>query len=143
MKKLIKGILVVFGVAGLVVVLGMVATLFMANEVVETVDESIQVMEQESQEETIVIDELVQAIQWEFSVDGVGDVVATGILENTTNEAIDYIEIAYEFVKDGVTIEESFTNATEIEPNEKVQIEIITCIQEFDEFNVKGSNGWE
>lgn len=143
MKKLFKGILVVFGVAGLVVVLGMVATLFMANEAIEAVDESIQVMEQESQEETIVIDELVQDIQWEFSVDGVGDVVATGILENTTNEAIDYIEIAYEFVKDGVTIEESFTNATEIEPNEKVQIEIITCIQEFDEFNVKGSNGWE
>lgn len=143
MKKLLKGILVVFGVAGLVVVLGMVATLFMANEAIEAVDESIQVMEQESQEETIVIDELVQAIQWEFSVDEVGDVVATGILENTTNQKIDYVEIAYEFVKDGVTIEESFTNATEIEPNEKVQIEIITCIQEFDEFNVKGSNGWE
>lgn len=143
MRKLFKGILVVFGVTGLLVVLGMVATLFLANEAIEAVDESIQVMEQESQEETIALDELVQAIEWEFSVDGVGDVVATGILENTTNEAIDYIEIAYEFVKDGVTIEESFTNATEIEPNEKVQIEIITCIQEFDEFNVKGSNGWE
>lgn len=143
MKKLLKGILIVFGVAGVLAIVGVVGSLFLLNEAVEVVDESIETMEQESQELNIVLDELVQAIEWEITTDALGDIVATGILENTTDQEIEYIEIAYEFKQDGVTIEESWTNATEIEPGEKVQIEILTCIEAYDEFNVKGSDGWE
>ena len=143
MRKLFKGILIVFGVTGVLVILGAVGSLFLLNEAVEVVDESIQEVEQESKELNVVLDELVQAIEWQVTTDSLGDIIMTGILENTTDQEIEYIEIAYEFKKDGITIEESWTNASEIEPGEKVQIEIITCIQEYDEFNVKGSDGWE
>ena len=143
MKKLFKGILIVFGVAGVLVVLGAVGSLFLLNEAVEVVDESIQEVEQESKELNVVLDELVQAIEWETTTDSFGDITMTGILENTTDQEIEYIEIAYEFKQDGVTIEESWTNATEIEPGEKVEIKILTCIEEYDEFNVKGSDGWD
>ena len=143
MRKLFKGILIVFGVAGVLAIVGVVGSLFLLNGAVEAVDESIQEMEQESKELNVVLDELVQAIEWETTTNSFGDIIMTGILENTTDQHIDYIEIAYEFKQDGITIEESWTNATEIEPGEKVEIEILTCIEEYDEFNVKGSDGWD
>ena len=143
MRKLFKGILIVFGVAGVLAIVGVVGSLFLLNGAVEAVDESIQEMEQESQELNVVLDELVQAIEWETTTNSFGDIIMTGIIENTTDQHIDYIEIAYEFKQDGITIEESWTNATEIEPGEKVEIEILTCIEEYDEFNVKGSDGWD
>lgn len=89
-----------------------------------------------------VLNELVQNIEWTFVKDEFGNATATGVLENTTNQEIDYIEIEYKFKKDGITVESSFTNETDIAPSEKVKIEIWTC-EEFDTLEVKGSDGWE
>lgn len=88
-----------------------------------------------------IYDELVQDITWTITTDSWGDTVATGILENTTEEEIEYIEIEYKFKKDGVTVDSSWTNAINIAPGEKVQIEIWT-FEEFDKLEVEGSDGF-
>lgn len=85
--------------------------------------------------------ELVEDIQWSFVEDGWGDTVASGILENTTEFEIEYIEIEYKFKRDGVTVDSSFTNAVNVAPGEKVLIEIYT-FEQFDRLEVKGSLGF-
>lgn len=136
--KFVFGVFVGLGVLGLT---GCVATMFLVGTTIEVVDETIQEVEQEGIELSNTYNDLVQAIEWTVVTDSWGDTTVTGILENTTDEVIDYIEIEYEFVKDGITVDSSFTNETDIEPNEKVKIEIIT-FEEFDTFTVKGSDGW-
>jgi hypothetical protein len=87
------------------------------------------------------LNKLVQGITWTIERDEFGDATATGILENTTDKTIDYIEIEYKFKKDGITVDSSFTNAVNIAPGEKVQIEIYT-FEEFDSLEVQGSDGF-
>lgn len=89
-----------------------------------------------------VLNELVSKIEWEFVADEWGDTIASGVLENTTDQEIDYIEIEYKFKKDGITVDSSWTNAVNIAPGEKVMIEIWT-FEEFDTLEVEGSDGWE
>ena len=88
-----------------------------------------------------VLNELVQSIVWVHSTDEWGTTTTVGILENTTNATIDYIEIEYKFKKEGITVDSSWTNATNIAPGEKVKIEIIT-FEEFDSLEVAGSSGF-
>lgn len=87
------------------------------------------------------LNELVQNIIWTIQRDEWGDTVATGVLENTTDKTIDYIEIEYKFIKDGVTVDSSFTNAVNIAPGEKVKVEIYT-FEEFDTLQVQGTDGF-
>ena len=141
MKRFFKFVFGVFAVLGVLGLTGCVATMFLVGTTIEVVDEAIQEVEQEGIELSNTYNDLVQAIEWTIVTDSWGDTTVTGILENTTDEVIDYIEIEYEFVKDGITVDSSFTNETDIEPNEKVKIEIIT-FEEFDTFTVKGSDGW-
>ena len=84
---------------------------------------------------------LVQGITWTIERGEFGDATAIGILENTTAKSIDYIEIEYKFKKDGITVDSSWTNAINIAPGEKVQIEIYTY-EDFDSLEVKGSSGF-
>ena len=84
---------------------------------------------------------LVQQIVWTIEKDEWGDATATGVLQNTTEKTIDYIEIEYKFIKDGVTVDSSFTNAVNIAPGEKVKVEIYT-FEEFDTLQVKGTSGF-
>ena len=88
------------------------------------------------------LNELVQNITWTIERGGeFGDATAIGILENTTDKTIDYIEIEYKFKKDGITVDSSFTNAINIVPGEKVRIEIYTY-EDFDSLEVVGSDGF-
>lgn len=85
---------------------------------------------------------LVQGITWTIERGGeFGDTKAIGILENTTDKTIDYIEIEYKLKKDGITVDSSFTNAVNIAPGEKVRIEIYTY-EDFDSLEVVGSSGF-
>jgi hypothetical protein len=106
----------------------------------------------EALEEAIIVEEpnvhsdealnaLVQGITWTIERGAFGDATATGILENTTDKTIDYIEIEYKFKKDGITVDSSWTNAINIAPGEKVQIEIYTY-EDFDSLEVAGSSGF-
>ena len=138
MKKVLKGVLIAFGVILLVGMVGCVASVALVGT---AVDETITEMEQEIEENNITYDELVQAIEWNTVTDEFGLTTVTGVLTNTTDKEIDYIEVEYKFIKDGVTVDSSFINATDIQPGESVKLDIMT-VEEFDNFEVKGTDIW-
>ena len=109
-----------------------------ASQEVEQVEEPKQEQQQvEIQKPTkVTYNDMIKAIQWEMVQDEFGDTTVTGKLTNTSDKEIEYIEIEYKFIKDGVTVDSSFTNAVNIEPNETVLIEILT-FEEFDTMQVK------
>ena len=135
MKNVLKGVLIAFGIILLVGMVGCVASVALVGT---AVDETITEME----ENNATYDELVQAVEWNTVTDEFGFTTITGILTNTTEEEIDYIEVEYKLVKDGITVENSFTNATDIMPGESVKIEIFTT-EEFDTVKVKGTGIFE
>ena len=139
MKKVLKGVLIAFGVILLVGMVGCVASVALVGT---AVDETITEMEQEIEENNATYDELVQAIEWQVVTDEIfGVTTVTGVLTNTTDKEIDYIEVEYKFIKDGVTVDSSFINATDIQPGESVKLDIMT-VEEFDSFEVKGTDIW-
>ena len=139
MKKVLKGVLIAFGVILLVGMVGCVASVALVGT---AVDETITEMEQEIEENNATYDELVQAIEWQVVTDEIfGVTTVTGVLTNTTDKEIDYIEVEYKFIKDGVTVDSSFINATDIQPGESVKLDIMT-VEEFDNFEVKGTDIW-
>ena len=140
MKKVLKGVLIAFGVILLVGMVGCVASVALVGT---AVDETITEMEQEIEENNATYDELVQAIEWQVVTDEIfGVTTVTGVLTNTTDKEIDYIEVEYKFIKDGVTVDSSFINATDIQPGESVKLDIMT-VEEFDSFEVKGTDIWD
>ena len=138
MKKVLKGVLIALGVILLVGMVGCVASVALVGT---AVDETITEMEQELEENNATYDELVQAIEWNTVTDEFGLTTVTGVLTNTTDKEIDYIEVEYKFIKDGVTVDSSFINATDIQPGESVKLDIMT-VEEFDSFEVKGTDIW-
>ena len=139
MKKVLKGVLIALGVILLVGMVGCVASVALVGT---AVDETITEMEQELEENNATYDELVQAIEWQVVTDEIfGATTVTGVLTNTTDKEIDYIEVEYKFIKDGVTVDSSFINATDIQPGESVKLDIMT-VEEFDNFEVKGTDIW-
>ena len=139
MKKALKGMLIALGVIMLVGMVGCVGSVFLVGT---AIDESITEMEQEIEENNATYNELVQAVEWETVTDEYGFTTITGILTNTTDKEIDYIEVEYKLVKDGITVDSSFTNATNVMPGESVKIEIFTT-EEFDTMEVKGTDIFE
>jgi hypothetical protein len=88
------------------------------------------------------LNELVQNIEWTFvENEWTEQTTATGVLDNTTDKTIEYIEIEYKFIRDGITVESSFTNLVNIEPGEKMLVELY-CFRSFDTLKVKGSSGF-
>ena len=139
MKKVLKGVLIALGVILLVGMVGCVASVALVGT---AVDETITEMEQELEENNATYDELVQAVEWQVVTDEIfGATTVTGVLTNTTDKEIDYIEVEYKFIKDGVTVDSSFINATDIQPGESVKLDIMT-VEEFDSFEVKGTDIW-
>ena len=138
MKKVLKGMLIALGVIMLVGMVGCVGSVFLVST---AVDETITEMEQEIEENNITYDELGQAVEWNTVTDEFGFTTITGILTNTTDKEIDYIEIEYKLVKDGISVENAFTNATDFMPGESVKIEIYAT-EEFDTMEVKGTDIW-
>ena len=137
MKKVFKGIFIALGVVMVISLVGCVGSMWLLGT---AVNESIEEMEQESMETSATYDSLVQAIEWSYITDSYGDTTVTGKLTNTTDKEIEYIHIEYKFIKDGVTVDSSWTNAINIEPNETIEIEIIT-LEDFDSMQVKGTDG--
>lgn len=88
------------------------------------------------------LNELVQNIEWTFEEnEWTEQTTVTGVLENTTDKTIEYIEIEYKFIRDGITVESAFTNLVNIEPGEKMLVELY-CFRGFDTLKVKGTSGF-
>ena len=139
MKKVLKGVLIALGVIMLVGMVGCVASVALVGT---AVDETVTEMEQEIEENNATYDELVQAVEWNTVTDEFGLTTVTGVLTNTTDKEIDYIEVEYKFIKDGVVVDSSFINATDIQVGESVKLDIMT-VEEFDSFEVKGTDIWD
>lgn len=90
----------------------------------------------------VTYNDMVEAIQWEMVEDEYGDTTVTGKFTNTSDKEIEYIEIEYKFILDGVTVDSSWTNAINIEPGETIKIEILT-FEQFDTMQVKDSEAKE
>ena len=135
MKNVLKGVLIALGVILLVGMVGCVASVALVGT---AVDETITEME----ENNATYDELVQAVEWNTVTDEFGLTTVTGVLTNTTDKEIDYIEVEYKFIKDGVVVDSSFINATDIQAGENVKLDIMT-VEEFDSFEVKGTDIWD
>ena len=135
MKNVLKGVLIALGVIMLVGMVGCVASVALVGT---AVDETITEME----ENNATYDELVQAVEWQVVADEFGLTTVTGVLTNTTDKEIDYIEVEYKFIKDGVVVDSSFINATDIQAGESVKLDIFTT-EEFDSFEVKGTDIWD
>ena len=112
-----------------------------ASQEVEQVEEPKQQVEIQKPTK-VTYNDMIKAIQWEMVQDEFGLTTVTGKLTNTSDKEIEYIEIEYKFIKDGVTVDSSFTNAVNIEPNETVLIEILT-FEQFDTMQVKDSEAKE
>lgn len=106
----------------------------------EALEEAI-IVEEPNVHSDEALNELVQGITWTIERGEFGDAKAIGVLENTTDKTIDYIEIEYKFKKDGITVDSSWTNVVNIAPGEKVRIEIYTY-EDFDSLEVVGSSGF-
>ena len=131
-----KGLLVAMVVCG-------TALFGCASQEVEKVEEPKTEQKVEVKKpEKVTYNDMIEAIEWEMVQDEYGDTTVTGKLTNTSDKEIEYIEIEYKFVLDGVTVESSFTNAVNIEPNETIRIEIYTC-EEFNTMQVKDSEADE
>ena len=85
------------------------------------------------------LNEIIGNIEWTFVEDEwMESTTAVGVLENTTTHAIDYLELEYKLIKDGITVESSCTGLINIEPGEKMVVEIYT-VKDFDSLQVKGT----
>lgn len=120
----------------LVIVCGCVA---ITGFVAKSVSDSISQVEQETANKDAEYQKLCESIQWEVKDDGFTKTIE-GVLENTTSESIDYIQFDYKtFDGQGVTVDKSFTNETDIAPGEKRSI-VIYPINDFETFEITVSS---
>jgi gas vesicle protein len=129
MKKVILGILI-----GIVVIIGGCVAMFSAG--VSSVDKAVNQVNQETAKKDNKLKDMAKNISWEVKK---GDFSTTieGIFENTSDEKIDYIQFDYKLLdKDGTVVENSFTNETDIMPEEKRKVEIFVTANDFDKYEI-------
>lgn len=133
MKKVLLGIFigVLLLAGGCVAMIGGAA-----NSASNTINE----MEQETALKNEKYNELVKNIQWEVvNEDFLTKIVGT--LENTLEEDISYIQLDYKtFDADGVVLDKSFTNETDVKVGEKRKVEIMVINDKFATYEITGKS---
>lgn len=124
MKKGLKIFLWVIVILGILGIGGCVATIFVANEAVKVVDESIQEVEQKQNEEDALLQAMFdKAVVTENKNDYSFEVVYE--VTNDSDITFDYIEVEYSmYDANGTKLGGSFTNITDIAPNQKFQVKL-------------------
>lgn len=129
MKKVILGILI-----GIVVVIGGCAAIFTAG--VSSVDKAVNQVQEETVKKDSKVQDLAKDISWEVKKDAISTKIV-GTFENKSNEKIDYLQFDYKLIdKEGTVIESSFTNETDIMPEEKRKVEIFCSKDNFDKYEI-------
>lgn len=132
MKKVLIGMLI-----GVMVIVG--GCVAMTGLVAKSASDTINQMEEETANKDVEYQKLCDAIQWEVKDNGFSKTIE-GVLENTTSENIDYIQFDYKTLDgNGVVVDKSFTNETDIAPGEKRNI-VIYPINDFETFEVTASS---
>lgn len=129
MKKILLGIFIgVLLLAG-----GCVA---MVGGAANSASDAITEMENEAVVKDEKYNDIVKNIKWEVVSNGFSTSIV-GILENTLDEEISYIQLDYKtFDASGVVLDKSFTNETDITVGEKRKVEIMLINNEFDTYEI-------
>lgn len=124
MKKGLKIFIWVVVILSILGIGGCVATLFVANEAVKVVDESIQEVEQKQKDEDALVQAMFdKAVVTENKTDYSFEVVYE--VTNDSDTKFDYIEVEYSmYDANGTKLGGSFTNITDIEPGQKFQVKL-------------------
>lgn len=129
MKKIILGIII-----GFVVIIGGCVALLGAGA--SSVDNAVKDAQKQTVETDSKLEEMTKDIKWEVKKDSFSTKIV-GTFENTSDETIDYVQFDYKLMdKDGTVIESSFTNATDVAPKEKREIEILCIENNFDSYTI-------
>ncbi|WP_195335396.1 FxLYD domain-containing protein [Paraclostridium bifermentans] len=129
MKKVIVGILI-----GIVVVIGGCAAMFTAG--VSSVDKAVNQVKEDTVKNDSKVQDLAKDMSWEVEKDQFTTKIV-GTFENKSNEKIGYLQFDYKLIdKEGIVIESSFTNETDIMPKEKRKVEILCSKNNFDKYEI-------
>lgn len=133
MKKIILGVVIgIFLLAG--------GCMAMVGGAANSASDAIKEMENEKVSKDEVYKGLADKIEWKVQKDQFSTKIV-GILENTLDEEIDYIQFNYKtFDKNGVVIDSSFTNETKVAPGEKRKVEILLVNKDFEKYEIKVSS---
>ena len=137
MKKLLQ-------ILGIVMVVLIGGCSFVSCVAVQTVDkaltETVNEMEEQSNKQQEAVDKMFENVEWEFVKDDWSTTITT-VVTNNSDVKIDYVEVQYKlYDENGVTIEDSFTNATDIEVGESRKIEIYVFKDNFSDWSWKATS---
>ena len=122
MKKGLKIFIWIIVILSILGIGGCVATLFVANEAVKVVDESIQEVEQEQNEQDAILQAMFDKATITENKNDFSNQVHYEVT-NDTEHTFDYIEVEYSmYDANGTKLGGSFTNITDIAPNQKFQV---------------------
>lgn len=141
MKKFLK-------LLGIVMVILIGGCSFVGCMAVQTVDktltETVNEIEEESNKQQEAVEQMFENVEWEVVKDDWSTTITT-VVTNNSDVVIDYLEVNYKlYDENGVTIEDSFTNETNIEVGESRKIEIMVIEDEFSDWSwTVASSVWE
>lgn len=132
MKKLLQ-------ILGIVMVVLVGGCSFVSCVAVQTVDEAltetVNEIEEESNKQQEAVNKMFENVEWEIIKDDWSTTI-TAVVTNNSDVKIDYVEVEYKlYDENGVTIESSFTNATDIEVGESRKIEIYVIEDDFSDWS--------
>lgn len=126
MKKLLQ----VFGV---ILILMGAGCSFVGCVAFQAVDEVATEMVEESNKQEEVVQEMFKNVEW-VKTEDVFSTTLSCTVTNTSDVEIDYLEIQYKLLDaNGVVVEKSFTNETDIAPGEARLIEIMV-LEDYTDF---------
>lgn len=126
MKKLLQAF-------GVILILMGAGCSFVGCVAFQAVDEVATEMVEESNKQEEVVQEMFKNVEW-VKTEDVFSTTLSCTITNTSDVEIDYLEIQYKLLDaNGVVVEKSFTNETDIAPGEARLIEIMV-LEDYTDF---------
>lgn len=130
MKKILLGVIIT-----LVILIGGCTALM--GGIAKSASDSINQIEDDKKSKDELYNEMVKKVNWQVKK-GDFSTEIVGIFENTSEENIEYIQFNYKiYDSNGVAIENSFTNETNIQPGEKREVKIMLIKNDFSEYEIE------
>lgn len=130
MKKILLGVVIT-----IVVLIGGCTALM--GGMAKSASDSINQMEVDKKSKDELYNEMAKKINWEVKKDDFSSELV-GVFENTSKDNIDYIQFNYKiYDSNGVAIESSFTNETNIKPGEKREVKIMLIKKDFSKYEIE------
>ena len=104
------------------------------------VDEVATEIQEESNTQEEVVQQVSQNLEWTFVTDGYGYGTLETVLTNTTDTKIDYIQFDVKFIKGGVTESTDFTCETDIAVGESRKVQFVLVKDDFDSYEITVSS---